>query len=213
MSEGAKPQQKIVFDFAGVLFHWVPTALMQRELPRHATDKASAEHWVAHFFQSYSGDWAEFDRGTVEPEALVRRIAARTGLAEAEVWRVVNAIPLELSPMPDSVALVRALHAAGRPLHFLSNMPGPYARHLSATHEFLRCFQSGLYSADVKLIKPEPAIFELAAKHFDAAPQDLLFLDDHAENVRVARSLGWDAVHFTSAAGAAQALRERGHLA
>jgi len=200
---------KIVFDFAGVLFRWQPVAMLQRELPHLAPDEARARHWVAQIFQHDGGDWGDFDRGTVAVPALVARIARRTGLALADVQRVVDAVPQELQPVPDSVALLRRLHEAGRELYFVSNMPAPYADHLEAEHDFLRCFRDGVFSARVHLNKPEPAIFELAAARFGAAPVELVFLDDHEPNVQAARALGWHALRFENAAQAASALRER----
>jgi putative hydrolase of the HAD superfamily len=201
---------KIVFDFAGVLFRWQPVAMLQRELPHLATDEASARHWVAQIFQGYGGDWGDFDRGTVAVPALVQRIARRTGLAAAEVQRAVDAVPGELQPVPETVALLRRLHEAGRELYFISNMPAPYADHLEARHGFLRCFRDGVFSARVHLNKPEPAIFELATARFGAAPAELVSLDDHRPNVQVARELGWNALQFRDAAQAEAELAERG---
>ena len=125
MSDSQAPRTRVVFDFAGVLFSWQPQRLLQQILPRHATDEASATHWVAQIFEGYTGDWADFDRGSVEPDALVQRIARRTGLALAEVRAVVDAVPLSFQPLPGTVALLQRLHAMGQPLYFLSNMPAP----------------------------------------------------------------------------------------
>jgi putative hydrolase of the HAD superfamily len=201
---------KIVFDFGGVLFRWQPERLLRELLPHVATDAASAAHWVRQIFQSYGGDWGDFDRGTVEPPALVQRIARRTGLAEADVQRVVDAVPHELQPQPDSVALLRRLHASGHTLYYLSNMPAPYADHLLATHDFLQLFTDGVFSAHVHHNKPEAAIFELAAARFGTAPSSLFFIDDHAPNVESAMALGWQGVVFSGAAQTAAALAETG---
>ena len=201
---------RIVFDWAGVLFHWQPHRLVQRELPRHALDEAAAKDWAQDIFQGYGGDWADFDRGIVEVSALVARIAARTGLSEPEVRRVVEAVPAELQPMPDTVALLRRLHAQGRRLHYLSNMPAPYAEHLERTYDFLGCFESGVVSARVRQIKPEPGIFDTAARLFGAAPSELLFVDDVLVNVQAARAAGWQALHFVDAMDCEAQLRAGG---
>jgi putative hydrolase of the HAD superfamily len=200
---------KFVFDFAGVLFRWQPLALLQRELPHQASDEASARHWAAQIFQDYVGDWGDFDRGTVAVPELVSRISRRTGLAAADVQRVVDAVPHELQPAPDTVALLRRLRDAGRELYFISNMPAPYADHLEATHDFVRWFRDGVFSARVHLNKPEPEIFVLAAQRFGAAADELVFLDDHLPNVQAAASLGWNALHFRHAEQAEAELRER----
>lgn len=200
----------LVFDFGGVLFNWQPASLLQRELPQRATDAASAAHWVQQIFQSYGGDWGDFDRGTVSVPDLVRRIARRTGLAESEVQAVVDGVPGELQPLPETVQLLRRLHAAGHALTYLSNMPAPYADHLEATHDFIGWFRDGVFSARVQAIKPEPAIFELAARRFGVPPATLLFFDDHLPNVQAAQAAGWQAVHFTGIEAAEAALRVRG---
>jgi putative hydrolase of the HAD superfamily len=201
---------KVVFDFGGVLFDWHPPSLLQRELPHLVTDEASAAHWVAQIFQSYGGDWGEFDRGTVDPAALVQRIAARTGLAAADVQRVVDGVPRELQPKAGTVALLRRLHDAGHGLYYLSNMPEPYAVHLENTHDFLGLFDAGVFSSRVQHNKPAREIFEIAARRFGHPPQRLVFLDDNLPNVEAARALGWNALHFTSAERAAQELQAAG---
>ncbi|MCU0964269.1 MAG: HAD family phosphatase [Burkholderiaceae bacterium] len=201
---------RVVFDFAGVLFHWQPQHLVRRTLPQHATDEASARRLVDDIFQGYRGDWAEFDRGRIEVPALVRRIAARTGLPHGDVQAVVDAVPAELQPMPATVALLRRLHAQGRRLHFLSNMPAPYAEHLEREHDFLRCFESGVISARVQQIKPEPGIFDTAERLFGAEPAQLVFIDDMADNVHAARRAGWNALHFVDAADCEAQLRRQG---
>lgn len=202
----------IVFDFGGVLFHWRPPELLARLLPHRVPDADAAQRLVDDFFQGYGGDWGDFDRGSVEPGALAERIARRTGLTVGEARRVIDGVPAELTPMAPTVALLRHLHATGRPLYFLSNMPEPYARHLEAAHDFLGLFRGGVFSARAGLCKPEPAIFEHCTRRFDLDPSSILFIDDVAQNVAAARDAGWQALQFVDAAQCVQALRERGVL-
>ncbi len=189
----------IVFDFGGVLFNWQPQVFLARLLPERAPTVDAARALVGEFFENFGGDWAEFDRGTIQPGPLAKRIARRTGLSLAEVRRVMNAVPHELTPIAGTVALLRRLHAQGHALYFLSNMPAPYADHLDATHDFIGLFRAGVYSARVQLIKPEAAIFAHALQAFGIAAQDTLFIDDVAHNVAAARAAGWRALHFKDA--------------
>ena len=197
-----KSGKAFVFDFGRVVFRWRPEVLVSSLLPHRAIDDETTRHWVQQVFQAYGGDWGDFDRGVVEPAELVRRVAARTGLDESEVAAIVEASPRELEPLPDTVDWLRRLHAQGRPLHFLSNMPEPFAAHFERTHDVMALFESGVFSARVQLLKPEPEIYEHAAKVFGRAPADLLFLDDHLPNIVAAREAGWTAVHFVDAAQA-----------
>ena len=202
--------KQLVFDFAGVVFSWQPLALLQQVIPAQAIDEASARHWAAQIFEGYDGDWAEFDRGTVQPDDLVRRIARRTGLAEADTLAVVQAVPWSFQPIAATVDLLQRLRRPGRPLFFLSNMPAPYADHLDHHHPVKHWFSDGIYSGRVQHIKPEPAMFELAARRFGASPADLVFFDDVPANVAAAQAAGWSAFVFTDAAQAERDLRQAG---
>lgn len=206
------PQKKFVFDFGRVVFRWEPEALLRELLPQRAFDSSSAAHWTALVFQSYGGDWGSYDRGTVTPEQLVQRIATRTGLHEEEVHRVVHGAPRALTPLPDTVALLQRLHAAGRRLYYLSNMPAPMAAHLQATHGFLELFDDGVFSGRVGHNKPEPAIYELAAERFGHPVEELVFLDDHPPNIEAARALGWHGRVFRNAVQAEAEMRAAGWL-
>lgn len=202
---------RIVFDFGGVLFNWRPIDLVQSHFPQHAHDAASARATVAAVFQGFGGDWAQFDRGLLEADELVQRIAARTGLAPTQVRALVDAVPASLTPKPDTVALLERLHAAGTTLHFLSNMPRLYAEHLDRTHpDLMARFHSGVYSSRVHLIKPEQAMYRLASERFGAPAHQLVLLDDIAANVSAAQAHGWNALQFSDAAGCETALQANG---
>ena len=202
----------IVFDFGGVLFRWEPHEFMQRLLPAHAPDAASAHALVASFIQGFGGAWGEFDRGTVSPGALAQRIAARTGLHVDDVAFVIASVPHELQPIKPMVDLLHGLHERGHALYFLSNMPAPYADHLEATHAFLGMFRAGVFSARVKLIKPEPAIYAHAQAVFGIDPANTLFIDDLVRNADAASAAGWQALQFENPLQCEAALRQRGLL-
>ena len=202
----------IVFDFGGVLFQWQPHAFMARLLPDQAATPDAAQALVGDFFQGFGGDWGEFDRGTIEPGLLAERIARRTGLALADVQRVIAAVPHELQPIEGTVALLRRLQARGHALHFLSNMPAPYADHLEATHEFIDLFDSGVFSSRVRLIKPEAAIYAHAAQAFGIDPADTLFIDDVLHNIDAANRAGWRALHYEDPAQCERELARLGLL-
>jgi len=196
----ASGAQNIVFDFGGVLFRWQPHEFMPRLLPHRAGSESAVNALVADFFQGYGGDWGDFDRGRVDEARLVQRIAWRTGMDADEVQKVIDAVPSELQLMPHAQPLLRRLRERGHRLFYLSNMPKPYAAHLARTHPLDEWFIGGVFSSHVGLMKPEPAIFHHAASAFGIAPRDTLFIDDFALNIKAARALGWNGLHFLSAA-------------
>lgn len=195
----ARTGRAIVFDFGRVLFRWRPEAIVEQTLKHRLDGGRDVAHWVKEIFQAYQGDWQDFDRGVTDVPNLARRIAARTGLAESDVLGVIEAAPDELQPLPETVAWLRRLHAQGRPLHFLSNMPEPFAQVLEGAHDFMAHFESGVFSSRVNAVKPEPEIFERAALTYGRAPSALLLVDDHLPNIVGARAAGWQGVHFVDA--------------
>ena len=202
----------VVFDFGGVLFDWQPHEFLTRLLPELTPTPAAARELAAHFFQAWGGDWAAFDRGTVEPETLAQTIARRTGLAVQDTRKVIAGVPHELQPVAGTVALLHRLHAAGHPLYYLSNMPESYAQHLQANHGFLGLFSDGVFSARVKLIKPEPEIYAHALEVFNIEARQTLFIDDVAHNAEAARAAGWQALHFQDPGQCERELVRRGLL-
>ena len=57
-------------------------------------------------------------------------------------------------------------------------MPAPYARTLERLHDFLGDFDGGIFSGDVLLIKPEPAIYQLLQTRYALEPAKTVFIDD-----------------------------------
>lgn len=65
-----------------------------------------------------------------------------------------------------------------------------------------------IYSAEVKLAKPDPRIFYLALARLDVRAEEAVFIDDMPENVQAAQALGMKGVQFTSTELAIQAIKE-----
>lgn len=201
----------IVFDFGAVLFSWHPVELVAQYFPEQASTKAQAGH-LAHAVFAHP-DWNNFDRGTLAMDTVVARTAQRLSLDHAALTDLVQSIGKRLAPMEDSLALLTRLHAlrtrakadsenpnkASLRLYYLSNMPEPYARTLEQNNAFLKWFDGGIFSGDVKIIKPEPEIYYLLQTRYQLEPAQTVFIDDLLDNVKAARSLGWQGIHFESA--------------
>lgn len=195
----------LIFDLGAVVFRWRPAAVLAQALPEHAPDAARAQALARLFFQGADSPWGRFDRGLLTIPELLREQAAHTGLTQDEVLNVVEAVPAELQPLPDTVAWIRQLQADGHPLFYLSNMPAPYADHLEAVQPVLRRFRGGIFSARVELGKPDPAIFALALQRFGLLASEAVFIDDHPANVEAAQACGLATVQFVDAAQAREA--------
>jgi len=204
----------LVFDLGGVVFRWEPLVLLQQLFPARMPDEASARHWAGQIFQTFApeADWALFDLGRIEPDALARRIAQRTGLSAQELQQLIDGIPQHLQPIPGTVSLIHELKAAGHRLYFLSNMPAPYAEQLQATHPFFAQFEQGIYSAHVQQIKPLPDIFATAQARWPLRGVPV-FIDDVQHNIDAAHRHGWQGIRFETPEQVRGALVGQGYLA
>lgn len=75
----------------------------------------------------------------------------------------------------------------------LSNS-GPGARERERHHGFEGVTDDIVYSHEVGLAKPDPAVYALSASRLGVEPGEVLFLDDLAVNVAAAAAEGWHAV-------------------
>jgi putative hydrolase of the HAD superfamily len=203
-------RRTVVFDVGGVIVRWQPLELMREHLPMAVPEEAMRQ-----VFQGWASDadWLDFDLGRVEPDALAERIAKRTGYPREAVAALIAAVPRHLEPMPESVALIERVRAAGHRLALLSNMPRPYADHLETAHECFGWFDHLAWSGRLGLAKPGRAIFDYLREALGlAATDEAVFIDDHAGNIDAARALGWQALRFEDAAQCERELAARGFL-
>ncbi|SIO19098.1 2-haloacid dehalogenase [Burkholderia sp. GAS332] len=199
----------VVFDFGGVLIDWSPEYLYRQLIP----DETERRWFLTHVC---SMDWViRQDGGQPIVEAtdeLVAKFPDHAPLIRAfyERWHEMVAGVLE-----EGVAIMEKLEAADVPLFGLTNWSAetfPYAwEHYPA----LRRFRDIVVSGRVKLVKPDPAIFEemrqrIAAQLPGILAGELVFIDDNLNNAEAATALGWHGVHHTSAAQTEARLRELG---
>jgi putative hydrolase of the HAD superfamily len=92
----------------------------------------------------------------------------------------------------------RNLQLAAIPTGILSNMPGPMETGLRSRYRWIDDFTHHTWSHAVNLAKPEPAIYLHAAEGLRTSPENILFLDDKAENIAAALAVGMEAIHYTT---------------
>lgn len=201
----------VVFDFGAVLFTWKPADIVADAFPDRASTPDQARQLAKALFGHE--DWHDFDRGLLEPDAVVQRLSSRLGLEHDTLRTLVLRMGDWLHPISETVTVLQSLHArrqAGegvRGLYFLSNMPCLYARELEQKHAFLQHFDGGVFSGDVRLSKPDPAIYQLLQTRYQLEPESTVFIDDLHANVQVAQNLGWSGIHLTEPQSLAQKLR------
>jgi putative hydrolase of the HAD superfamily len=183
----------IIFDFGGVLLQWAP----QQIIEGFYSDESLRERLRKQVFGH--PDWLELDRGVLDEEAATNRFAARTGRPQEEMQALMETVRDSLTPIDDSIALLRELHAEGIALYGLSNMPASTFSYLRQRYDHWSLMQGIVISGEVKLIKPDAAIFEHICERYQLEPSETIFVDDHGPNIEAARKLNFHGVQFQNA--------------
>ena len=180
-----------VFDLGGVLIDWDPRYLYRKLL----ADEGEVEEFLA---TVCTPEWnAEQDRGRPFAKGvaeLVERHPAHAAAIAAfhERW------PEMLGgDIPGAVELLAELRATGLPLYALTNWSAETFVVARERFAFLDWFDGLLVSGEERIIKPDPAIFELLLDRFGLDPGSTFYVDDSPANVAAAAALGLDAVRFT----------------
>jgi putative hydrolase of the HAD superfamily len=186
--------RNVIFDLGGVLLDWNPGWILSQFYPDHATQQLMREAIFGH------ADSVAFDRGEISKTALIHRLRQRTGRSRNELRRVLDAAKNSLVEKPDTVAVLKALHERGVPLYCLSNMPISAFRHVRRRCEFWDLFRGIVVSGEVRMVKPERAIFKHLLLRYGIIAEETIFIDDHAPNIAGARDVGLETILFCDAA-------------
>ena len=144
-------------------------------------------------------DALEQDRGRSWQEAEASQIALFPEHAQA--IRAYRARWRECVPhaIEGTVDILGSLQRAGVPLYAITNFASDTFAEAQAMYPFLRTsFLDIVVSAEERLIKPDPAIFEVLLARQKLAAEDCIFIDDSPKNVDGASALGFHALHFTT---------------
>jgi 2-haloacid dehalogenase len=182
----------VVFDLGMVLIEWDPRHLYRQVF----RDPAKMEWFLA---EVCHGEWnlaqdkgRSFDEGVKEATARHPEYAAEIAMYR-DRW--MEMVPGDIA---GSVEVLEDLHDAGVPLYAITNWNSDTFRATRARFGFLSLFRDIVVSGDEKLLKPEPAIFQLLAARNSIRLEESLFIDDSLKNVRGAEAVGMQGHHFTS---------------
>ena len=198
----------VVFDLGGVLIDWNP-----RYLYRQIFD---SEDEVEHFLGTVcTNEWnVSLDAGRTFADAIAERQSRFPAYADAIAAYQHRWLEMISGAVEPTVGVLRRLEKQGRPMIALTNWSSEtfaLVRH-DPRFDFLNAFERIFVSGELKMVKPDPAIFRhlLTAMNVDATR--CFFIDDSSANIASARSLGFNAHHFVDAAQLERDLTKRGLL-
>jgi putative hydrolase of the HAD superfamily len=153
------------------------------------------------FLPIYTESRGPYDRGDLLPEEYWHAFASQAGVTlsgdmieelrrwDVEMWSRTN------GPM---ILWLENLRSAGLKTAILSNMPVDMVTHVRRNFPWMKHFDHQIFSADVRRVKPEPAIYEYSLDVLKVPASEVLFVDDRDANLEQARAAGMRGIRFRS---------------
>ena len=108
--------------------------------------------------------WGQFERDELTEEEALKGFASADPEIEEELGRAFSSVEGLLVSRDFAIPLVQGLHEAGYKVYYLSNYSRKAYNECGESLSFMPYMDGGIISCDVRLIKPDPAIYLLAAR-------------------------------------------------
>lgn len=194
----------VVFDIGNVLLQWDPDKLYAQLLP-------DPDERAAIFAELDLMDMNEaLDLGAPFKEtvyAKAEEYPEHRDLIRAwhDRW-----IEMAYALIDGSWDILRDLKTRGVPVFALSNFGVDSYAQCQQVYPALTEFDREFISGRMKMIKPDPAIYEALEADTGLSGADLTFFDDRADNIAAANARGWQGHIFTTPAQMKADLAEMG---
>ena len=197
--------KNIIFDLGGVVVDFNP-----REFLLERFYNEEIEHMV--FDLTFgSEEWTLLDAGQLsraEGNARILEKARAEGCA-FEVQSVLDDWARMLKTRRKTVEVIKRLKKMGFSIYYLSNIPQDVIDEIRQ-RDFWPLFDGGIASCEVKLTKPDPAIYKLLLERCQLIPSETIFVDDSKPNTTAAFDLGITGIHYKGSSSFIRALNTCG---
>ncbi len=172
----------IVFDFFGVM----GSEVADLWLPRHFSAEESE--------RLHRGIISDADAGRIDPELMYDELSKLSGVDKDVLkreWRELAVVDGRM------VELARSLRKEYTVV-LLSNAYNQFIDGVFEKFSMDGCFERRFISSELKMIKPDPAIFCHVLSEMGFLPEDAVMIDDNPRNIAAARSVGMRGIVFKS---------------
>src|SRR5258706_15936244 len=168
---------------------------------------------LPNFWQLYEKNRGAYDKDDIGGKEYWGRFASDTNthlnddtLEKLLRWDIEMWSNLE-EPL---LSWTRSLRAGCFQTALLSNLHLRFSADIRSSSEWLQLFDHLIFSSEVRLIKPDPAIFLKCLQALCLKPEQTLFIDDRDANIKTAIALGGYAIKYESVSQLATNLEEIG---
>ncbi|MEO0982725.1 MAG: HAD family phosphatase [Pseudomonadota bacterium] len=196
------PVSYVLFDLGNVIVDWDPMHLYRRRFG----DEAKAR-WFCDTICTM--DWHKaHDAGVSMDETIPALVEQHPEHADhIRAWRD-EWMGMFAGYEPGVPALMARLEERRVPLYGLSNVSHEVMDDIAEAFPLVKVLRDLVVSGAEGVIKPDPAIFEIALDRMGRPdPGEVLFIDDRRDNAEAAEGLGFQTHHFQGAPGLEASLK------
>lgn len=194
--------KNIIFDIGNVLvaFNW-QDYLDSFGFPEEETRAIAAATFAGPY-------WILVDEGKLSYEELEHLFISQAPAYAQDISRVFAGAPSCITQYPHARPWLSSLKKEGLNLYYLSNYGEITRENTKAALDFCPLMDGGIMSYEVRLVKPDPAIYKCLFDKYNLLPTESVFIDDNKDNIRQAQSLGLHTILFTDYSSAVRELKE-----
>jgi 2-haloacid dehalogenase len=197
----------VVFDVGNVLYGWDPDAFLVRQIADDEARLRLIEEVDIYGWHETLDGGRPYDEAAAE---LAEKFPEYAALIAAWGERFGETIT---DPVPGVHEIVAELDEKGVPLFAITNFSADFWKPFHAKEKaFFSRFRDIVVSGEVKLLKPDSAIYYLALDRFRLRPDETLFVDDRRMNIFGAEAVGMKTHLFIDAADLRARLAAEGLL-
>lgn len=180
--------KNIVFDFGNVIGRFDGRKIMSQF--------CSSPDDCEFLARTVYARWNDLDKGILDySEYEKETIAALPARLQAAARSFFRKWPEYLEPVADTLDLIDLLYKKNIPIYLLSNAPTFFAD-WAENYAVLKKFKGIVFSAPLKMAKPDPEIYNYLFTKYSLDPHDCFFIDDLEKNIAAGKSLGMDGIVF-----------------
>ena len=176
--------KNVIFDIGNVLTNYRWHDFM--------VDKGFTEEQIERLAKAtvYNAAWNEFDRGEYSVEEILRAFIETD--PEIEDWirscfKDVNGL---VTRRDFAIPWLEELKSKGYKVYYLSNFSEKAKFECAEALDFIPLMNGGFLSYSVKMIKPDPAFYNLLLSTYNLKAEECVFIDDTPKNIKAGEDLG-----------------------
>ncbi|RDU23892.1 HAD family hydrolase [Anaerosacchariphilus polymeriproducens] len=157
-----------------------------------------------------SPQWNEYDRGELTDQEMLALFIRNRPEYKKQIKEVFANLGKTIEVYDYTENWIRRLRAKGYKVYYLSNFSKRTLVQGEKEMKFHKEMDGGLFSFDIKKIKPEREIYQIFIEKFNIKPERAVFLDDNRKNLEGAKPFGFHTILFTSKEKAEKELHNLG---